>query len=97
MIVETVERALSFTGKKEFMVVGGVAANKRLEQMLKIACKRQEVKFYVCPTIFAGDNGAQIAWTGIVDYASTGRSPNVRESFVRQSWRLDTIYVGWRN
>jgi N6-L-threonylcarbamoyladenine synthase len=97
MIVETVERALSFTGKKEFMVVGGVAANKRLEQMLKIACKRQEVKFYVCPTIFAGDNGAQIAWTGIVDYASTGRSPNIRESFVRQSWRLDTIYVGWRN
>ena len=30
MISETVERALSFTSKKELMIVGGVAANKRI-------------------------------------------------------------------
>ena len=34
MISEAVERALSFTRKKELMIVGGVAANKRLSQML---------------------------------------------------------------
>ncbi len=34
MLAEAVERALSFTGKKEMMIVGGVAANKRLAEML---------------------------------------------------------------
>ena len=40
MISETVERALSFTGKKELIIVGGVAANKRLSEMLKDVCNR---------------------------------------------------------
>ena len=35
MISEAVERALSFTRKKELLIVGGVAANKRLSEMLK--------------------------------------------------------------
>src|ERR671927_1730887 len=34
MITETIERAISFTGKKQAMIVGGVAANKRLAEML---------------------------------------------------------------
>ena len=49
MIAETVERALSFTRKKELMVVGGVAANKRLSQMLQEVCKRHNAKFFVVP------------------------------------------------
>ena len=49
MISEAVERALAFTQKKELMVVGGVAANKRLSQMLKQVCRRQNCKFYVVP------------------------------------------------
>src|SRR5919201_2007565 len=40
MITESVERAVSFTGKKETMIVGGVAANKRLGEMLESASKR---------------------------------------------------------
>jgi len=47
MISEATERALSFTKKKELMIVGGVAANKRLSNMLKSICKRQNCKFYV--------------------------------------------------
>ncbi len=49
MIGEAVERALSFTGKKELLVVGGVAANKRLSEMLASVCKRHECKFFVAP------------------------------------------------
>ncbi len=41
MISEATERALSFTKKKELMIVGGVAANKRLSSMLQSVCKRQ--------------------------------------------------------
>jgi N6-L-threonylcarbamoyladenine synthase len=96
MLAEAVERALSFTGKKEMMIVGGVAANKRLAQMLEAACSRQGAKLSVCPLKFAGDNGAQIAWTALCEYQATKKRVRVEESFVQQSWRLDTVDVSWR-
>jgi len=96
MLAEAVERALSFTGKKEMMIVGGVAANKRLAQMLEAACCRQGSKLFVCPLKFAGDNGAQIAWTAIQEYQNTKKHIKVEHSFVQQSWRLDTVDVSWR-
>jgi N6-L-threonylcarbamoyladenine synthase len=97
MLTETIERAMSFTDKKEMMIVGGVAANKRLTQMLANACKRQNRKFYVCPIHFAGDNGAQIAWTGILYYNKTKKGVSIKESFIQQSWRIDSVDVNWRD
>src|SRR5919202_1596625 len=97
MLAEVVERALSFTGKKEMMIVGGVAANKRLTEMLESACNRQLAKLFACPIRFAGDNGAQIAWTAVRDYGATKKHVNIEESFVQQSWRLDNIDVSWRS
>jgi N6-L-threonylcarbamoyladenine synthase len=96
MLAEAVERALSFTGKKEMMIVGGVAANKRLAEMLESACTRQGAKLFVCPLKFAGDNGAQIAWTAIQEYSATRKKVRIEESTVQQSWRLDTVDVSWR-
>lgn len=96
MLAEAVERALSFTGKKEMMIVGGVAANKRLAGMLEVACSRQRAKLFVCPIKFAGDNGAQISWTALQGYGSTKKRVKIVESFVQQSWRLDTVDVSWR-
>ncbi|HUG96066.1 MAG TPA: KEOPS complex N(6)-L-threonylcarbamoyladenine synthase Kae1 [Nitrososphaera sp.] len=96
MLAEAVERALSFTGKKEMMIVGGVAANKRLAEMLEAACSRQGARLFVCPLKFAGDNGAQIAWTALREYQETKRHVKLEESFVQQSWRLDTVDVSWR-
>jgi N6-L-threonylcarbamoyladenine synthase len=96
MITETIERAMSFSGKKETMVVGGVAANKRLAEMLESACNRFDGNLFVCPIKYAGDNGAQIAWTGILDYVISKKQISIEKSFIRQSWRIDTIDVGWR-
>ena len=96
MLAEAVERALSFTKKKEMMIVGGVAANKRLAQMLDSVCSRQDAKLFVCPIKFAGDNGAQIAWTALREYLATKMNVQVEESTVQQSWRLDTVHVSWR-
>jgi N6-L-threonylcarbamoyladenine synthase len=96
MLAEAVERALSFTNKKEMMIVGGVAANKRLAQMLDSVCSRQDAKLFVCPIKFAGDNGAQIAWTALQEYLATKMNVQVEESTVQQSWRLDTVHVSWR-
>ncbi len=97
MITEAVERALSATEKKELLVVGGVSANKKLSDMLKLACFRHKVKFNSCPVSFAGDNGVQIAWTGILSYLKSKDFVDISKSFVNQSWRVDSVDVLWRN
>jgi N6-L-threonylcarbamoyladenine synthase len=93
--VEVTERALAFTGNKELMVVGGVAANKRLAEMLNIMAERHSAKTFVVPLRYSGDCGAQIAWTGLLAYKS-GVSVPVEKSVIRQSWRLDTVPLPWR-
>jgi len=96
MIVEVAERVLAFTGKKEVMVVGGVAANRRLSQMMMTMAGRHAARFAVVPAKFSGDCGAQIAWTGYLEH-SHGTSVPVSESVVRQSWRLDSVEIPWRS
>ena len=92
MIAEATERALAFTRKNEIMIVGGVAANKRLSSMLKDVCKRQKAKFFVVPLNYAGDCGSQIAWTGIRE-SSVSSGAKIKDTFVKQSWRLDSVDV----
>ena len=94
MISETVERALSFTSKKELMIVGGVAANKRLSEMLKDVCKRHGAKFFVVPLKYAGDCGSQICWTGLLE-SQVKKSAKLKDTFVTQSWRLDSVVVNY--
>ena len=94
MISETVERALSFTRKKELMIVGGVAANKRLSAMLQDVCKRHRAKFFAVPLQYAGDCGSQICWTGLLE-SKTKRGAMLKDTFVRQSWRLDSVKVDY--
>jgi N6-L-threonylcarbamoyladenine synthase len=94
MAGEAVERALSFTGKREFMVVGGVAANKRLSEILQSVCKRHNCKFFVSPKEYSGDCGSQIAWVGLLE-SSKKPGTKLEETFVKQSWRLDTVDVSY--
>jgi N6-L-threonylcarbamoyladenine synthase len=96
MITESVERAISFTGKREAMIVGGVAANRRLVEMLGSASERFDAKLFSCPINFAGDNAVQIAWTGILEYTTNKRGISIENSFTSQSWRVDTVDVRWR-
>lgn len=94
MISEVVERALSFTRKKELMIVGGVAANKRLSEMLKDVCKRHGCKFFVVPIQYAGDCGSQICWTGLLE-SQVKSGVSLEDTFVTQSWRLDSVKVDY--
>lgn len=94
MIGEAAERALSFTEKKELLIVGGVAANKRLSQIFKQICARQKTKFFVAPIQYSGDCGSQIAWTGLLE-ATAKKSVSLKDTFVRQSWRLDTVQIDY--
>src|SRR5574337_1015505 len=92
MVGEAVERALAFTGKKELLVVGGVAANKRLSNILLSICKRHKCKFFVAPKEYAGDCGSQISWIGLLE-SSKKSGVSLEDTFVKQSWRLDTVEV----
>jgi N6-L-threonylcarbamoyladenine synthase len=94
---EVTERALAFTGADELLVVGGVAANRRLSEMLSTMAKRHGASVKVVPLQFSGDCGAQIAWTGLLAYRAGETTGSVADSIVRQSWRLDTVPTPWRD
>jgi N6-L-threonylcarbamoyladenine synthase len=96
MVTEVTERALAFTGKKEVMIVGGVAANKRLSGMMTDMAARHSAAVTMTPLEYSGDCGAQIAWTGWLAH-SCGIEIPVAESKVLQSWRLDRVDIPWRN
>jgi N6-L-threonylcarbamoyladenine synthase len=96
MIVEVTERALAFTGKGELMVVGGVAANRRLSEMMTTMSTRHSARYMSVPVEYSGDCGAQIAWTGYLAFKSGVRIP-LAESTVLQSWRLDSVDIPWRD
>ncbi len=94
---EVTERALAFTGARELLVVGGVAANRRLSEMLETMATRHKATVKVVPPKFSGDCGAQIAWTGLLAFRAGESLPRVADSVVRQSWRLDTVRTPWRS
>ena len=96
MVAEVTERALAFTGKKEVMIVGGVAANRRLSGMLSNMVERHSAVVTMTPLEYSGDCGAQIAWTGWLAHTCGVQIP-VPESKVLQSWRLDRVDIPWRN
>ncbi len=94
MVTEVTERALSHTEKQEVLLTGGVAANKRLQVMLSSIADEHEAEFNVVPHQFATDNGAMIAWTGVLAY-SHGLITPIEKSFVKLRWRLEKVDVPW--
>jgi N6-L-threonylcarbamoyladenine synthase/protein kinase Bud32 len=94
MLTEVTERALAHTEKPEVLLTGGVAANRRLQRMLQIVAEEHGARFCVVPKDYALDNGAMIAWTGILAYRHGVTLP-LEKSFVKLKWRLDEVQVPW--
>jgi len=94
MLSEVTERALAHTEKSEVLLTGGVAANRRLQSMLKTMAEEHDARFSVVPREYSADNGAMIAWTGVLCYKH-GISVPVEKSFVKLKWRLDEVEVPW--
>ena len=94
MLTEVTERALAHTEKPEVSLTGGVAANKRLQSMIKEIAQEHNSKFSVVPTQYAVDNGAMIAWTGLLAFTNGLKTP-IEKSFVRLRWRLEKVPVPW--
>jgi N6-L-threonylcarbamoyladenine synthase/protein kinase Bud32 len=94
MVTEVTERALAHTEKREVLLTGGVAANKRLQEMVKSIADEHDAEFCVVPSQFAIDNGAMIAWTGVLAFTHRVVTP-IHESFVKLRWRLEEVEVPW--
>jgi len=94
MVTEVTERALAHTEKREVLLTGGVAANRRLQAMLAIIAEEHSAKFSVVPQEFATDNGGMIAWTGVLAYMR-GLETSIKESYVKLRWRVDKVDVPW--
>ncbi|MDL5503383.1 MAG: serine/threonine protein kinase, partial [Candidatus Methanoperedens sp.] len=94
MLVEVTERAVAHTGKHEVLLAGGVGANSRLRQMLTIMCEERDIDFYVPEKRFMGDNGAMIAYLGLLMY-KTGYRTTIAESKVNPDFRPDEAEVKW--
>ena len=95
MCVEVTERALAHAGKDEVLLVGGVGANARLQEMLRIMCEDRGAAFAVPERTFLGDNGAMIAYTGKV-MLEHGVTLTLDESQIRPGFRADEVEVVWR-
>jgi len=95
MLTEVTERALAHTEKKEVLLTGGVAANKRLQSMIEYISKEHDARFEVVPLKYAGDNGAMIAWTGVLRYQAEG-GHNISDTIIKPKKRMDQISIPWR-
>jgi len=95
MLTEVTERALAHTRKKDVLLTGGVAANKRLQEMISWIAANQGARFYVVPLRLAGDNGAMIAWAGIEQYRAAGPT-EIAETGINPKIRMDEVPIPWR-
>ncbi|MFX1317053.1 MAG: KEOPS complex N(6)-L-threonylcarbamoyladenine synthase Kae1 [Promethearchaeota archaeon] len=95
MLTEVTERALAHTEKKEVLLTGGVAANKRLQEMIEYISREHNARFEVVPLKFAGDNGAMIGWTGILRYKAEG-GQDISKTIIKPKERMDQISIPWR-
>ena len=92
MLTEAVERALAHTEKKEVLLTGGVAQNKRLQQMLEIMAKERGCKYFAVPNKYAGDNGAMIAWAGMIKHKNKQHDDPKNTKIIRD-WRIDEVVL----
>ncbi len=92
MLAEVTERALAHLGKDQVLLTGGVAANERLQRMMDTMAKEREAKSAVVPREFSGDNGAMIAWTGILDHKNEIKK---EKADVDSRWRTDDTEIPW--
>ncbi|MFT4297979.1 MAG: UGMP family protein, partial [Candidatus Woesearchaeota archaeon] len=94
MMIEVAERAMSHCNKNELLLGGGVACNKKLQEMAKTMCKERKAKLYTLPNELNVDNGAMIAWLGYLMFKSKNTT-KLSEAIVKPYVRTDEIDVNW--
>lgn len=94
-LVEVTERAMAHTQKDELVLGGGVACNQRLQGMARAMAEARGASFHCPPRPVLVDNGAMIAWLGLLQLEAGVTTP-VPESGVLPYQRTDAVEVSWR-
>lgn len=95
MLIEVSERAMAHCNKKELLLGGGVACNKRLQEMAQTMCKEYGGQSFTPENQYLVDNAAMIAWLGIIEH-KTGIKMKTEECTIKPYERTDDVTVTWR-
>ena len=95
MLTEVTERAMAHIGKDEVLLGGGVARNRRLQEMVGRMASDRGARMFVPPGDLCIDNGAMIAWTGL-EMHRAGVRMSLDDTVVDQRFRTDEVAVTWR-
>ena len=80
-------KKMNTTIKNKFVVAGGVAANKRIREVLTNLCKEEEFEAIFPPINLCGDNAAMIAMVGLEKFKLKQFSE--LDSPAKPRWALD--------
>eukprot|EP01012_Entosiphon_sulcatum_P010626 TRINITY_DN16257_c0_g1_i1.p1 TRINITY_DN16257_c0_g1~~TRINITY_DN16257_c0_g1_i1.p1 ORF type:complete len:351 (-),score=49.14 TRINITY_DN16257_c0_g1_i1:16-1068(-) len=95
MLVEITERAMAHCGVNDVLIVGGVGCNERLQAMIRSMCTERGGRCFDMDDRYCIDNGAMIAWTGMLQYLHGEVTP-LEKATVTQRFRTDEVDVRWR-
>ena len=94
-LTEVTERAVAHVDKNDVLLAGGVARNRRLREMVREMTNERGANFFVPLPDLCVDNGAMIAWTGLIMHLN-GAKMSIEESVTKQDFRTDGVEVFWR-
>lgn len=94
MLVETLERALFISGKRELLLAGGVARNERLKQMITSMARDAGVRVFETPYKYCMDNGAMIGQAALLTYNYSGPQ-SMEETRIDKTYRIDSVDAPW--
>ncbi|RJQ15905.1 bifunctional N(6)-L-threonylcarbamoyladenine synthase/serine/threonine protein kinase [Candidatus Woesearchaeota archaeon] len=95
MLIEVTERAMAHCNKNELVLGGGVACNKRLQEMASLMCKERNAVCFTPENQFLVDNAAMIALTGEIMHRA-GNKTTLKDAGIKPYERTDDVKVNWR-
>jgi N6-L-threonylcarbamoyladenine synthase/N6-L-threonylcarbamoyladenine synthase/protein kinase Bud32 len=96
MLTEVTERAMAHVEKSEVLLGGGVVQNKRLQEMVQRMAEDRGARMFVPDRTLCMDNGAMIAWTGLIMHQG-GIRMSLEDTAINQRFRTDEVEVSWRD
>lgn len=95
MLTEVTERAMAHVESNEILIVGGVGCNERLQSIMQTMLDDRNGKLGAMNESYCIDNGAMIAYTGLLMHKS-GHCDLLKDTTFTQNFRTDEVYVNWR-
>ena len=86
---------MAHTDEKDVLIVGGAGCSECLQEMIRIMCFERGGRLFATDDRYCIDNGAMIAYTGLLAYAN-GISTPLEESTFTQRFRTDEVLAIWR-